>query len=173
MSEAWSQLRDIDRLADGRVDLDFAIPLSAFPRLPPQPAGSGAAIEGLAQFRREEGLAVAELTVRGSVQLTCQRCLGPMQQPVEGHARIALVASDAEADRVPPQFEPVRASEGRLRLRDLVEEEVLLALPIVPLHESIEDCAPQAQAALAPEALAPEADGTQRPFAGLSELLKR
>ncbi len=96
-----------------------------------------------------------------------------MRQPVQGSARIALVASEAEADRVPPEFEPVRAPEGRIRLRDLVEEEVLLALPIVPLHESVEDCAPQAQAAIASEPEAPGADGTQRPFAALGELLKR
>ena len=170
MSEAWSQLRDIDRLCDGQADIDFAIPLTEFPRLPLQKAGTGETVRGRAQFRREGGFAVAELEVAGRVQLICQRCLTPMHQPVDGSARIALVASEAEADRVPPEFEPVRAVEGRIRLRDLVEEEVLLSLPIVPLHESPRDCAPAVPAAEPP---AEEADSMQKPFERLGELLKR
>jgi uncharacterized protein len=163
MSEAWSQLRDIDRLAEGQVDIDFAIPLAEFPRLPLQKAGAGETVSGRAQFRREGGFAVAELEVTGRVQLVCQRCLTPMFQPVDGNARIALVASETEADRVPPEFEPVRAVEGRIRLRDLVEEEVLLSLPIVPLHENPQDCVPATSLA----------DSMHKPFERLSELLKR
>lgn len=169
MSEAWSQLRDIDRLSDGLVDLDFAIPLTAFPRLPPQPAGSGETLRGRARFRREGGFAVAELDVQGRVQLTCQRCLKAMHHAVDGHARIALVASEAEAERVPPEFEPVRAPEGRIRLRDLVEEEALLALPIVALHTDASACAPATQPR-APDEAAPS---MQKPFERLGELLKR
>jgi uncharacterized protein len=99
----------------------------------------------------------------------CQRCLKPMRHAVTGHARIALVVSEAEADRVPPEFEPVHAPAGRIRLRDLVEEEVLLGLPLVPLHDDQRECAPAAP-------LAPEADianSMQTPFERLSELLKR
>jgi uncharacterized protein len=174
MSEAWSQLLDIDRLSDGRVELEFAIPLSAFPRLPPQPASSEAQIQGTARFRRAGGFAVVDLEVHGNVQLTCQRCLGPMLQPVDGEAHIALVASETEAERVPPELEPVRAPEGRIRLRDLVDEEVLLALPIVPLHESSEECGEQLPpASSAREAEAADEGGVQRPFADLGKLLKR
>lgn len=173
MSEAWSQLRDIDRLSDGRVDIDFVIPLSEFPRLPAQPTGSGESVSGRAQFRREAGFAVAELEVSGSVQLVCQRCLAPMRQPVDGSASIALVASEAEADRVPPEFEPVRAPEGRIRVRDLVEEEVLLSMPIVPLHEDPAECAPAAQVAIVAGEPAEGAESMQKPFERLGELLKR
>jgi uncharacterized protein len=87
-----------------------------------------------------------------------------MHQPVDGSARIALVASESEADRVPPEFEPVRAVEGRIRLRDLVEEEVLLSLPIVPLHDNPQDCVPVPAAA---------EEELQKPFERLGELLKR
>jgi uncharacterized protein len=173
MSEAWSQLRDIERLSDGQFDVEFEIPLTAFPRLPVQPAGSMESVRGRAQFRREGGFAVAKLEVSGRVQLVCQRCLAPMHQAVDGTARIALVASEAEADRVPPEFEPVRAPDGRIRVRDLVEEEVLLALPIVPLHETAAQCAPMAQVESVAEAQADTAENMQKPFERLGELLKR
>jgi len=174
MSQAWSQLQDVDRLCNGLIDVEFAIPLSAFPRLPQQPDNLDTQVQGLAQFRREGGFAVADLALRGSVQLTCQRCLAPMRVPVDGTARIALVASEAEAASVPADFEPVRTQEGRIRVRDLVEEELLLALPIVALHASSGECAPQAQAAgIDLEAEAALEDGLQKPFANLGELLKR
>ena len=169
MSAAWSQLREIDRLADGQVDLDFAIPLTEFARLPPQPAGTGEVLSGRAAFRREGGFAVAEIAVRGAAQLICQRCMKPMRHAVDSEARIALVAFEAEADRVPPEFEPVRAPEGRIRLRELVEEEVLLTLPIVPLHEDLGECAPAAKVA----ADVKTESATQKPFEQLGELLKR
>ena len=174
MSEAWSQLLDIDRLSDGRIELEFAIPLSAFPRLPPQPASTREQVRGTARFRREGGFAVADLEVRGKVHLICQRCLGPMLQSVDGEAHIALVTADVEAERVPPELEPVRAPEGRIRLRDLVDEEVLLALPIVPLHDSSDECGQQLPSAgSAREVDAADEGGVQRPFADLGKLLKR
>jgi uncharacterized protein len=168
MSQAWSQLREIDRLADGLIDLDFAIPLTAFPRLPVHES-SGETLRGRAQFRREVGFVVAELDVAGEVQLVCQRCLKPMWQPIDSHVRIALVASEADAERAPPEFEPVRAPEGRVRIRDLVEEEVLLALPIVPLHADPRECTPAAEV----EAKAAAESPMQKPFERLGELLKR
>lgn len=175
MLEAWSQLREIAGLSDGQVDIDFAIPLTEFPRLPPQPAGTGEKMSGRAQFRREGGFAVAALDVSGVVHLVCQRCLRAMRHPVIGSARIALVASEAEADRVPPQFEPVHAPAGRIRLRDLVEEEVLLGLPIVPLHEDQRECVTAVDAEIlgvAP-ADADAATNMHKPFERLGELLKR
>jgi uncharacterized protein len=170
MSAAWSQLHDIDRLADGQIGLDFAIPLTAFARLPPQPVGTGEVLSGHAQFRREGSVAVAELAAQGAVHLVCQRCMKPMRFGIDSHARIALVASEPEADRVPPEFEPMHAPEGRIRLKDLVEEEVLVTLPIVPLHEDLRDCTPAAQAAETP---AESESPMQKPFERLGELLKR
>ena len=171
MSQAWSQWRDVERLSTGKADIDFAIPAAEFPRLPPQPARPIETLRGQVQFRREGGFAVAELSVTGGVQLICQRCLKYMRQPVDGHARIALVVSETEADRVPPEFEPVRAPEGRVRVLDLVEEEVLLALPIVPLHEDLSECVPAAALEKAEAQDAPHS--MQKPFERLGELLKR
>ena len=56
-----------------------------------------------------------------------------------GTARVALIAAESEADRVPQEFETVLAPENRIRVRDLVEEELLLSLPLVPLHADASD----------------------------------
>ena len=169
MSEPWSQLSDVDRLADRQADVAFEIPLDQMPRVREQFASAGGKVSGVAHFRREAGFRVAELEMSGSAQLVCQRCLEPMQVQIEGHVQVALIVSQTEADRVPTEFETVHVPENHIRVRDLVEEELLLTLPISPLHA--EECGdaserPEAQ----PDAPAPD---TQRPFEQLGELLKR
>jgi uncharacterized protein len=173
MSEPWSQLSDVDRLADRQAEVAFEIPLDQMPRVRAQFASAGGRVRGVARFHREAGFRVAELDISGSAQLQCQRCLEPMQVPVESSAHVALIVSESEADRVPPEFETVHVPENRIRVRDLVEEEILLTLPISPLHEAAEECGgegEQQKADAQPEAPVHE---TQRPFERLGELLKR
>ncbi|HEV7716992.1 MAG TPA: YceD family protein [Steroidobacteraceae bacterium] len=179
MSEPWSQLSDVDRLADKQADVAFEIPLDQLPRVRAQLADSGGKVRGVAHFRREAGFRVATLDFEGVALLVCQRCLEPVQWPVAGTARVALIAAESEADRVPQEFETVHAPENRIRVRDLVEEELLLSLPLVPMHEDAGECAgksvgekvsPEQKPVASDEAPAPE---TQRPFERLSELLKR
>ncbi len=124
------------------------------------------------QFGREQDLAIAELTVTGSATLECQRCMRPLQQPLDIRARIALVASEAEAERVPQELEAVLVPGGRTTIAELLTEELLLTLPIVPLHAQGADaqCAPaQRRGARAADVQSE----THRPFARLGELLKR
>jgi uncharacterized protein len=170
MSPVRSQVTEIDRLADSHADLDFVIAMDDLPRLQAKLPGARGTVQGVAHFSRAAGLPIAQLDIEGAAELTCQRCLAPMRWPVESSSRVALIASEKEADRVPEDLEPVLAEDDRLRLRDLVEEELLLALPIVPLHADPKDCAPVATGVLAEED-APQT--TQRPFEQLSELLKR
>jgi uncharacterized protein len=173
MSEPWSQLSDVDRLADRQAEVAFEIPLDQMPRVREQFASAAGRVHGVARFRREAGFRVAEVEMSGNAQLECQRCLEPMHVPINSSAHVALIVSESEADRVPQEFETVHVPENRIRVRDLVEEELLLTLPISPLHEEQEECGggseeskPEAQ----PDAPAPD---TQRPFERLGELLKR
>jgi uncharacterized protein len=161
MSEGWSKLLDIGPLADGRAEIDFSIPLKEFPRVLPLLAAPDGAARGRVQFAREGRIAVAEVAVAAEVTLLCQRCLSPLVWPVDSTGRAALVATAAEAERVPETLETVLAPEYRISIRDLVEEELLLALPLVPRHENEEGPA------------AEPVGETHRPFGQLSDLLKR
>jgi uncharacterized protein len=124
-------------------------------------------VTGSVELFREEGRIVAEVALAAKLWLRCQRCLQPMLLPIESRSRVALLASEAEASGVPPELETALAPDGRLRLADLVEEELLLALPAAPRHPGICPGEPRSEA---------QEDGsqtTQRPFAALSELLGR
>jgi uncharacterized protein len=173
MSEGWSKLLDIGPLADGRAEIDFSIPLKEFPRVLPVLAAPDGTARGRVKFAREGRTAVAEVTVAADVNLRCQRCLSPLLWPVASTGRAALVANAAEAERVPETLETVLAPDHRISLRDLVEEELLLALPLVPRHE-IDECTGGSVGTPAEKGPAAEPAGeTHRPFGQLSELLKR
>jgi DUF177 domain-containing protein len=175
MSEPWSQLSDVDRLADRQAEVAFEIPLDQLPRVREQFAGAAGQVRGMVRFRRQAGYRVAELEMSGAAQLVCQRCLEPMQVPVAARAQVALMVSQDDADRVPPEFETVHVPENRIRVRDLVEEELLLGLPIVPLHEKAAECASGGRQQDEPDVQHDDvpAHETQRPFERLGELLKR
>jgi uncharacterized protein len=163
MAEGWSKLLDIGPLADEGAEVDFSIPLKEFPRVLPLLAAPDGTARGRVNFAREGRLVVAQVTVKAEVALLCQRCLSPLNWTVDSTGRAALVATAAEAERVPEALETVLAPEHRISIQDLVEEELLLALPLVPRHEN-DECAGGS---------AGTSDETHRPFGQLSELLKR
>jgi uncharacterized protein len=118
--------------------------------------------------------------VRGRVQarltLLCQRCLEPFVLTLDEPVALLLVESFAEMERVPEGSDPWWPPEGpeaaRVRLLDVVEEQLLLALPQVPRHPD-GACAPAVQEV--PEALSGPAEATPRenPFAQLAALKRR
>ena len=79
-----------------------------------------------------------------------------------------LFRSEADAADVPAELEPVLAREGRIRAGELVEEELLLALPIVPLHAAVSPCFPSATA---PALLSAPAPGGALPPPSLGSYL--
>lgn len=172
MSPPWSQPLDVDRLSEAEADIDFAVPLAELPRLRAQLASVAGEVHGRVHFRRQAGIPVGELELQGTARLVCQRCLGELELAIEAETQVGLVATEADASRVPDDFEPVLAPGGRISAGELVEEELLLTLPIVPLHADADDgsCVVAPEAPLATDGREEE---TQRPFAQLAELLKR
>jgi uncharacterized protein len=172
MSPPWSKPLDVDRLSEAEADIDFAVPLAELPRLRAQLASVEGEVHGRVHFRRMAGIAVAELTLSGTARLVCQRCLEAMDVGVEAEAQVGLSPTEADADSVPEELEAVLAPEGRISVGELVEEELLLTLPIVPLHSQADGglCAPAQAPQPAPGGREEE---VQRPFAQLAELLKR
>ena len=165
----WSQPLEVERLADGEADIDFAVPLAELSGLRALRTGVAGRVQGRVRFAREEGVPVADLRFKGTVSLQCQRCLQPMERALEAESRIALVGTEAEAARTPLEREPVLAPGGRISIAELLSEELLLVLPIVPLHEDSERCAAEHASA----EHAPPGSETHRPFANLADLLKR
>jgi uncharacterized protein len=82
----------------------------------------------------------AELCYRVALELTCQRCLEPLQIGIEDCVPVAVVESQAVEAFVPAECEPVVLENGRLRPADLIEDELIIALPLVPKHATEQEC---------------------------------
>lgn len=86
-----------------------------------------------------------QLSVQGQLTLQCQRCLTPVVLPLQVSAKLKLIAPGAEwpEDDLEDDESDIIESGSEMPVLSLVEEEVLLALPIVPMHEA---CEPPADA---------------------------
>jgi uncharacterized protein len=124
-------------------------------------AGCGGVEYELQGCHDTQGRPALQLRMRGSLQLVCQRCLGAVEQPVDIDSQLVLAASQAEIDREPLTPEgPDRVVASRsMPVRELIEDELLLAVPYAPRHAR---CALQGAAG---------SDSTRSPFAGLGALL--
>jgi uncharacterized protein len=94
----------------------------------------------------QRGSLSLQLTVSGDVQLTCQRCLGSMPYRVDVERTLYLARNEAEMERLDalPDSDAIQAGEI-LSLVDLVEDEVLLSLPLATMHAEGECPVPGAQ----------------------------
>jgi uncharacterized protein len=176
MPGGWPKPREIAKLADSRAEFEFAIPVAELPGIPAELSLADEPVRVKLRFEREQGTPIAEVNIRATLRPLCQRCLAPMNLQIAADSRVAVVESEAAADRVPGEMETFLAPEGRCDLVLLAAEELLLALPIVPRHAPGEPCVPAAE--IADEALVPAMDAgapveTQRPFADLRALLER
>jgi len=85
------------------------------------------------------GLVLVSGEVDASLMLQCQRCLDPVCVPVTTAFRLALRDDTGEGD-LPPGFESLEAAGEFIVPADLVEEELLLALPFAAAHETVAEC---------------------------------
>lgn len=75
------------------------------------------------------------------VRLVCQRCLGDLQMSLDGPLALALVRTEGEGAVLPDHLDPILVGPEGIRPLDLVEDELLLALPQIPVHDRGE-CGP-------------------------------
>jgi len=117
------------------------LPLSSFPRLQDVLVSAADDVTyALRGVRDERGRPSLHLSVRGTLQLRCQRCLGPLSHEVQAEQLLVLAASQAEIDAEPAGVDaPDRVVAGKeMAVRDLVEDELILSLPYAARHDECE-----------------------------------
>jgi uncharacterized protein len=165
MSVALPERVDASRMVQARRSFQGKLPLASFRRL----RESLAAVEGDAHFDLEFGrdeLGVAFLAVRvdADLPLTCQRTLEVYPQPVHIDQRLGLIGDESEEAALPPGYEPLLIADGTVNPADVIEDELILALPVVPLK-------PGAPLEWHDEGV--EEDSEPNPFADLAKLKKK
>jgi uncharacterized protein len=129
--------------------LDRSVGLGELPRLADLlTTTAGVLSVRLEGWRDEQGKSWLQLDIAGEPVLRCQRCLGGVKFPLSIRSRLQLIAPGEDwpdDDLVDDDADAIEA-EAALAVLPLIEDEVLLALPIAPRHEQCE--APSANASV-------------------------
>ena len=85
----------------------------------------------------DEGKAVVTGEARVEASMICQRCLEEVSQPLRADIQLALVRSDEQSRHLTKNFDPwlIESEDGSANLHTMIEDELLLALPMVALHK--------------------------------------
>jgi uncharacterized protein len=185
-----AQRLDVARFAEAGATIAGQIALADLPRVAAclasekSPETSAAAAKGPAaewSARGERrGRTGSEhwlhLQAHADVPLTCQRCLGVLCETVDVARSFRFVADEAAAEALDAEIdEDVLVLSTRFDLRHLIEDELLLHLPLVPRHVVCPADAPAPAEWAADTMSAPEAAESpvgEHPFAGLAVLRK-
>jgi uncharacterized protein len=180
-SATWNPTRlDARRFAESGGDVGGELPVSALERLmvdlcaqEPSAANPVVRWQARGELRPDArgGTPAPWLHLQAGVEvpLTCQRCLGPVQTPLHLDRWFRFVATEAVAEAEDDDCEEdLLALEPRPNLIELLEDELLMALPLVPMHETCPVNLPLASgSATEDSAQAPE---RPNPFQALAQL---
>lgn len=75
-------------------------------------------------------------TVEASLDLICQRCLQPMKHEVSGQFKFGLMTDEKYEDKVPSDAEPYLLEGDEQSVIDILEDELLLSIPIAVTHQN-------------------------------------
>lgn len=103
-----------------------------------------------------------------NVGAVCQRCLEPFQLQLEIEAKLLLLGADESADGY-DDFEVWELNEQTIRPQDIVEELLIMAMPLSAMHDKMGEC----KAFLSVGESADDAEELVTPFAALRSQMNR
>lgn len=155
-----------ERISDRPLVFEATVPVSHFPRLAEALANDDGELRYRVTAHEDpQRRKVVSCIIEGFVFLTCQTSLEAFRHEVRIKDRLVLVAKESE---LPPIEEESDAEDyvvaaSPVDVLELVEDAVLLALPMVPRKPGLQE----------PSAEKRHEDGGESPFAALASLKKR
>lgn len=164
---ALPQFIDVQKWADREAVIEQIHPLRVYARLLEGAVDDeGEVTVNVRLHRDQQGLFVVEGRMATTVKLTCQRCLEPVAADLDVGVHLWLLRSEEQADRLPDDADFLVIDEnGCIDLAAALEDELILALPLVPAHEECEAFPVEAV-----EEAEPEAPARPNPFLVLASL---
>ena len=130
------QFIDPFRLAENEEALSGSVNLNAMQRLREVLCGDSGDAEYQLQFGiDDQGITCIQGEFSAILKIQCQRCMKPMSLSLSNRINVAVVLEQDEPDNIPQQYDVLLLNDTHLALETLIEDEILLALPISPLHD--------------------------------------
>src|SRR5262249_45536712 len=137
---------DLEALGSRQGELVGELEFARLPRLAGLLHSTVGSVRASLQFRqRGLGSLVATLELATTVELVCQRCLEPFAQPIAERVELMFVEPGEANASVPEGYEPIELDDGRLLPARVIEDELIVAIPLVPKHARVEDCGSRAR----------------------------
>ncbi len=156
--------------AERRRVLSGTIKMSEFTRLSEVLMKNEGDVKIDFSFEKMGRLATVRGTIKADLVLECQSCLKGVLWPIDATVNLGVVSTLEQADRLAEEFEPLWMEAETISLKDLVEDEILLALPDFPRHSN--ECMEHRQKKTEPSAT--DEDNEQlksdNPFSVLAQL---
>lgn len=125
------------RVSEQGLAYSGVVELADFSRLTPLLARQEGVVSYTSRFSRDR---IERPMITGHVEVTlwqtCQRCLQDVAIQVDSDFQLVVVQGLDEAEALSEEFDPLLAEDAEIDLLDLLEEELLLSLPVVALHEA-------------------------------------
>lgn len=173
LAEILPKSIDTRRLDIGGARFEGTVSLAAMRRLRELVLTPEGKVCATVEVRFDEAMYVTVSGVATArVRLECQRCLGPKEVLLRAVFRLLAVDSVAEAEVLNERNDPLIAPGGVFDLLTALEDELLLALPSVAMHESEEVCG-QCSFHFGTPQVPDATPHHQSPFAVLEQLKKR
>jgi uncharacterized protein len=123
------------QLADKGVTLKGRVNLAEMHRLSELICENNGVVTIDLRFGRDnQGLAYISGGIKTKFKVICQRCLQPMLLSMDLAVQLSPVDTDAKGEQLPHCYDPLLITGELISLATIVEDEVLLNFPIVPLH---------------------------------------
>ena len=136
MSSRLPKQIDPWRLSEQGLLYTGVVELTDFPRLAPLLIRLQGKVGYAFRFSRD-GLGRPRIAGHAEATLwqTCQRCSQPVAIPVDSDFQLVVVEGLDEAAALDDAWDPLMADNAKINLLDLLEDELLLSLPVVARHE--------------------------------------
>ena len=121
--------------ADRQRQLTGKLTLKTFPRLSDILRDDHGSVKIDLSFSKNRRLATLKGTIQATLKLECQSCLETIDLPFNVSINLAFVESLEQADKLAGAYEPFIIKEKKISLNQLIEDELLLALPDFPRHQ--------------------------------------
>jgi len=164
------------RLARSQRLMQGRLPLSRMPRLVAVLDDTTGDVDVELEFDVDKsGIAWMKGHLTCTLPLSCQRCMQTLLMPVDTTFKLAMIESETEIERLGEEYEPLLLDDSLVSVAELVEDELLLSLPIVPKHET-ESCHATDYEETHSEVVAEvnnEPEEKKNPFAALADLKRK
>lgn len=154
-------------MVTARRGFEGRVPLSSLARLRESLVDAEGEVRFVLDFDRDAlRVPYVEVRIDAGLPLLCQRTLQRFVQPIQVVQRLGLIREEADESGLPEGYEPLLVpADGMLHPLELVEDELILAVPLIP-------ASPGSEALERDWPVPPEEEARANPFAALGPLKK-